>query len=416
MINLLLKEISHINQTHDLVSKKTGVNFNIFKITNIFYDEVKICRIITELLNPTGSHSQGDIYLRLFFEYVLNFDFDSIDFSNIKVYKEYLIKNNRRIDIVIENNDFFIPIEVKIYADDQENQCFDYFQYARNSNLYYLTLFGNSTSAESTNGLIKEDSNFKGITNISFKTEILNWLKNCLENINTIRLAPIREIFLQLIYSISEMTNEIKEDKELDIIKAIMSSKENITSALEIEQTLPKIKTIIIENLFDGIKDYFENFNIGILYYEKDNIFDYYNFRTSPRINLKIKDLSHNLIASIGIEIYDTLFYYYSFMEFNEENKIYENISLEKIKKNYPIEYKKLENSIRNLETNKFKKTQIAIYWDYLYNNSNEVFTFKQFSPSCLEFYRKDNNMTLNISSLIKEKIEFIQQNLISKD
>ena len=68
------------------------------------------------------------------------------------------------------------------------------------------------------------------------------------------------------------------------------------------------------------------------------------------------------------------------------------------------------------LKTNKFKKTQIAIYWDYLYNNSNEVFTFKQFSPSCLEFYRKDNNMTLNISSLIKEKIEFIQQNLISKD
>ena len=107
-----------------------------------------------------------------------------------------------------------------------------------------MTLFGNSPSAESTNGLIKEDSNFKGITNISFKTEILNWLKNCLENINTIRLAPIREIFLQLIYSISEMTNEIKEDKELDIIKAIMSSKENITSALEIEQTLPKIKTV----------------------------------------------------------------------------------------------------------------------------------------------------------------------------
>ena len=101
---------------------------------------------------------------------------------------------------------------------------------------------------------------------------------------------------------------------------------------------------------------------------------------------------------------------------YQKENKIYENISLEKIKKNYPIEYKKLENSIRNLETNKFKKTQIAIYWDYLYNNSNEVFTFKQFSPSCLEFYRKDNNMTLNISSLIKEKIEFIQQNLISKD
>ena len=57
--------------------------------------------------------------------------------------------------------------------------------------------------------------------------------------------------------------------------------------------------------------------------------------------------------------------------KFNEENKIYENISLEKIKKNYPIEYKKLENSIRNLETNKFKKTKQSYF---LYKIKNSIF------------------------------------------
>ena len=41
----------------------------------------------------------------------------------------------------------FIPIEVKLYADDQKNQCFDYFNFAKSkgviaSKVYYLTIDG----------------------------------------------------------------------------------------------------------------------------------------------------------------------------------------------------------------------------------------------------------------------------------
>ena len=66
--------------------------------------------------------------------------------SRTDVTKEFVIDNERRIDIVIQNSRFFIPIEVKIYAGEQEGQCYDYFQYVRNARLVYLTRFGDAPS------------------------------------------------------------------------------------------------------------------------------------------------------------------------------------------------------------------------------------------------------------------------------
>ena len=62
------------------------------------------------------------------------------------IIKEYVIDKERRIDLVIQNVDFFIPMEVKIYAGEQEGQCFAYFAKAKNSKLVYLTRFGDQPS------------------------------------------------------------------------------------------------------------------------------------------------------------------------------------------------------------------------------------------------------------------------------
>ena len=42
------------------------------------------------------------------------------------VYTEYVFENGRRIDILIESQDFLIGIENKIWSGEQENQTFDY--------------------------------------------------------------------------------------------------------------------------------------------------------------------------------------------------------------------------------------------------------------------------------------------------
>lgn len=48
---------------------------------------------------------------------------------------EYLIDNGKRIDIMLQNPAFSVPIEVKINARDQQSQCYDYAAYARNAKL-----------------------------------------------------------------------------------------------------------------------------------------------------------------------------------------------------------------------------------------------------------------------------------------
>ena len=95
------------------------------------------------LINPKGSHYQGYTYLKMFVEEVLNMKFNDYDYKKAVVKREYVICNGRRVDLVIEIADKVIPIEVKIYAKDQENQCYDYYKYcAKNSNVFYLTLRG----------------------------------------------------------------------------------------------------------------------------------------------------------------------------------------------------------------------------------------------------------------------------------
>ena len=44
-----------------------NTNFNIFSITGIDTNEVKICRILCELLDKNGTHNCGTKFLKLFF-------------------------------------------------------------------------------------------------------------------------------------------------------------------------------------------------------------------------------------------------------------------------------------------------------------------------------------------------------------
>jgi hypothetical protein len=67
----------------------------------------------------------------------------------------------RPIDIVIEGGGRFIPIEAKIYAIDQNGQCYDYCAYARTKDkaakIVYLTLFGDAPSKDSRGELGDDD-------------------------------------------------------------------------------------------------------------------------------------------------------------------------------------------------------------------------------------------------------------------
>src|SRR5690606_41341365 len=72
-ITQLLNQVGTISKTYDLVAKSTGENFNLFRILGMETAEVKThSRFLAELLNPKGSHLQGDVFLKLFIDYLNN--------------------------------------------------------------------------------------------------------------------------------------------------------------------------------------------------------------------------------------------------------------------------------------------------------------------------------------------------------
>ncbi len=120
---------------------------NLFKDLRIERDEVMMCRFLADLLDPKGGHERGTGFLRSFLEEIVGAkDVEEEGLERTCVMTEYLIDNGRRIDIMLHNPRFSVPIEVKIDARDQQSQCYDYWHYARNAPLVYLTKEGHVPS------------------------------------------------------------------------------------------------------------------------------------------------------------------------------------------------------------------------------------------------------------------------------
>ncbi len=253
----LLHQVSKINEKYDKLYYESGYNYNIFKIINKESDEVTICKVIYDLLSSNGLHGQGSKYLKLFFQEVLfkkNPELENyeIDFNTISVEREFIIDNNRRIDLVIETKNIFIPIEVKIYAKDQPNQCIDYLEFANKKSkkyqkIYYLTPFGSMPSNISI-GTKKEN-----IILLSWKTDIIHWIECCLNDEKTKHIISIKVTLLQLKEIIKNFTNDWGNNKDMEIKELINKSPLKMKSANDIYNVFLKCRTEMIYQLQNSI-------------------------------------------------------------------------------------------------------------------------------------------------------------------
>ena len=252
----LLEQVKTIIKIDKAERLQHGQEFNIFSVQGVFDDEVKICRLLRELLDPLGSHGQGDIFLRLFLHKVLKTETDNfrdIDYDRASVTREELIDNGKRIDLVVRVGSRIIPIEVKIYATDQYRQCYDYYKYVskRDSNaiIYYLTLDGSKPSEDSRGSL--SENQYKCI---SFGIEILEWLNDCIKADEIEQIYSIREVLIQFRESIKMLIGIEQGKDSMEIKNTIISSMDNFTAALHIANILPKVKAEKMKEVFKSIQ------------------------------------------------------------------------------------------------------------------------------------------------------------------
>ena len=210
-----IKEIYEENMNK---SVNDGSDYNIFQVLGVKHDEVKICRIIADLLNPYGLHGQKEKFLNLFLTRFLkkeNFSCTSKDC----VYTQEQTTEGRFIDISIDATDFYIPIEVKIRASDLDKQCDDYIAHAKTTGkrfekLLYITL---DKRMPAENSCSKE--NQKYVSPISF-AEICDWLKDCLYYID--KYCHLYDVIHQLTQILTEKPSKYDMRVNL-IIKEICS-------------------------------------------------------------------------------------------------------------------------------------------------------------------------------------------------
>ncbi len=169
---------------------------------------------IYELLSPRKNPERWQLYLELFDKHVLRLKMTKKELESARVfvddrkapeedrYHMQFIENKlKRIDLLIITNKRFIPIEVKIDADDQPNQCRDYWREAEKYHetyslseppvLYYLTPEGDFPSWESVGDIGYEVCPFirsDKIDDVAFCSEGFSWIADCEDN-------PPKDIF-----------------------------------------------------------------------------------------------------------------------------------------------------------------------------------------------------------------------------
>jgi hypothetical protein len=246
----LLGRVARTQECFKSRYRETGEKFNIFEITGIKDGEIKVCRVLADLLNPRGKHYQGNRYLRLFWETIVSklSSHLALDIEHTRVTPEYVIDENRRIDIVLEDGNVFVPIEVKIRAGDQPNQVHDYYVFSQKkqggTRVVYLTLDGHAPTIPYS---AKSEREY---FTISFTKDILPWLERCLEQ-GVEKAVPVRETLKQLIGAVKSLCGQ-EENAEMDeIFWLITESEESAKAAATVGEAMNSLDSKVRE-LFKG--------------------------------------------------------------------------------------------------------------------------------------------------------------------
>lgn len=192
--------------------------FNIIRIKRI--EECLHTPVLAELLDPQGSHGQGDLFYRLFLYTIIGKErarlFINDKIEDYSIQKEEYIKNidsRGEIDISIRSmnrkKEFAIIIENKWGSGDScEDQLYKYYKNYTNSKGYtdgnllviYLTKWGHNPSKSSEDFENKlKDIRHKNYFPISYRFHIRNWLRECSKECESQKVNFIIEQYIDLI-------------------------------------------------------------------------------------------------------------------------------------------------------------------------------------------------------------------------
>lgn len=210
-------EILEMNE--QVKREKQFAGYNLFTISSYtFYLENFHSDIICSLLDPSGLHNEGYIFLNIFIEYI-NKSYDrKIDLGKYK--NVTVLRERGRLDVWIkdESSKHSIILENKINdAPDRDDQLLDYYDYAIRKDykvdaVIYLSKNGNKIAPAQNRIIEAPIINVGAFTNT--KNDMMSgWLKPCLSAAKNEDSRSFLHQYCKLISHLSntKMENEIRE-------------------------------------------------------------------------------------------------------------------------------------------------------------------------------------------------------------
>ena len=249
-----------IHQDREL-RRLRGENFNVFRVLHMEGNEDKLhSRFIAELLNPRGSHGQGDAFLRFLLEQLGDLVWrdesrriaakEWIKTENATVEREKLIdkvtivkedpesSTGGRIDLFLTDGEHHLSIENKIWSGEGEVQVTRYCNYQLDRNfVLFLTPQGD-----------KADTAKKNYRPISYSEHILPWLESCRRH--AVDFPILRETIKQYIITVKRLTGGLTMDSQ---IRDAM--KRHYKAAWKIRQTFDGLVSEQFQDLVQQVQE-----------------------------------------------------------------------------------------------------------------------------------------------------------------
>lgn len=235
-VQLLLDRVALLRWKHSDVLRDPRYQFNLFSMLREPQDEVNLhSRFLAELLDPKGTHCQGDAFLRLFLEHL---GIDGFPSQDAEVEREY-----HGIDIFVGSGNYAVIIENKIYASDQDRQLQRYHRAAsrrgfNHISIVYLTLHGDQPSKQTLGTLV--DRVDKIIHCVSYEQDIHAWLDECVNS--AARYPVVRETIDQYQRLIEVLTGHSLSKGYTMEVRDLLMDEKNIALAVDIAQALVEAK------------------------------------------------------------------------------------------------------------------------------------------------------------------------------
>lgn len=378
----LLEATKKIIDDFDDKENKNGGSFNIFSILDKKNKELSHESFIYELINPKGSHKQGNLFLKIFLSEVLHLsDFDMHTLNITSEKSIFIDEEYKRLDLYLENNEYIIAIEMKIFSKERDGQLKSYKSYIeankrnRKSRLYYLTLNGEKADSLEVNNY----------STISFKLHIINWIDICIREIQhipklNVLLNQYREVLMGLTNSIS---SELKEElSNVLLINNNLKYAEELSEAIKISKC--KKEKEFWNRLNNNLEEYLKNYG-----FERDITHDDFNINYMDILEKRYYDKKRNDVVGLSYKKNNIYFQVLQWNGYNFEIDIFIDNSRSK---------KQFIKALEHLSQLKNLDDKTGFYYELEKNISFMDSSFYQLFDEV--FY---NNFIIDITEEIKD-------------